>query len=239
VAVLVATVILASANGANATNSNAGTEWRAWLKERRGLILAPACAFGLTLAYFLTHTVMIHYYLIPGMLQTCLLLAFLIFSMEMRWQKTDGGSRPRAITCGIFAVAAEMAVIAGVALAHPTVQESARDAFTQAGTPVPTLEVPAPLLEKNAWIWGGEYSSSIVYYTGHPAFKIGFSSPEIRKQIYEWVKVKGDAQYMEMETGNAGTADMSGIFAEAQALGWRFSPVGTLRNATCYKMEKP
>ena len=62
----------------------------------------------------------------------------------------------------------------------------------------------------------------------------GFSTPEMRKQIYDWVKAKGDPQYMEVET-----PEMSEIFAEAQAEGWRFLPVGTLRNATCYKMEKP
>ena len=57
---------------------------------------------------------------------------------------------------------------------------------------MPASRPPSPW----AWIWSDWLSSAIVYYTGHPAFKINFSTPEMRRLMYAWVQTKGDPQYL-------------------------------------------
>jgi len=211
----------------------AGADWKAWLKAHRGMVWAPVCAFVLTLAFFLTHTVEIHYYLMPGMLQTCLLMAILFVSMETQWQKTEGESGTWGIALNAFAAICVAAGITALALTHTAVKETARDAFTLKDAPTTTLPVPDPMLGENAWIWADNYSGSIVYYTGHAAFKLPFSSPETRQMMYRWIQTKGYSQYMVVDSD-----DMKKIADETRAAGWQLSPAGTVREAACYKMER-
>ena len=216
-----------------ATTSVAGENWKAWRKAHHGMAWAPGCAFVLTLAFFLTHSVQIHYYLIPGMLQTCLFLALLFVSMEMQWQKTARESGACGIAFNAFAAICVVAGITALAFTRTAVRETAMDAFTLKDTPAPTLAVPGPMLGQNAWIWADNYSGSIVYYTGHAAFKLPFSSPEIRQMMYQWIQVNGYSQYMVMDSDT-----MKELIAEARTLGWQFSPAGSIREAPCYKMER-
>ena len=86
----------------------------------------------------------------------------------------------------------------------------------------------------HAWVWGDYLTSSILYYTGHPAFKLPFSTPEMRRLIYGWVQAKGDPQYLIADSDY-----MKGFVVEARAEGWQLTPVGTLRDNVCYRLDRP
>ncbi len=208
--------------------------WRRWLVNHWGLLAAPACAVGLTLAYFLTHTVTVYYYLVPATLLTCLLLALLGITLEEHWQKEAGhfvdAWKPRAIAMGVAAVVA----LVSLATSHRFMYHQARNAWEGHQQPSPPFNVPAPMLDPRAWIWADYFSSSIVYYTGHPSFKIPFSGLDMRRLMYGWVQARGEPQYLVADSGY-----MKSFVDEARAEGWRLTPIGEIRDRVCYRMDRP
>ena len=208
--------------------------WREWLATHYGVVAAPVCAAGLSVAYFLTHTIVILYYLTPAMLLTGLLLGLLFVSLETHWLEMTGGfAAAGTFRAGLAVAAAGAPALAGLrgpgAVGHRV--RAVRQTYDD---PPQILAVPAELLAPQSWVWADLYSSSILYYTGHPSFKALFAPSPTRLAMYRWVQAKGDPQYLVVDSNGAESqAD------EARAAGWRLTPVGEIRGATCYKMEAP
>ena len=208
--------------------------WGGWLAGHWGLAAAPVVAAGLSVAYFLTHAVTISYYLTPAGLLTGLLLGLGFVALEEHWRRATGdfvaaGRLPAGLALAAVAVAIPVAALNHRALGH-----LARAALERRDDPPHVLAAPPALLEPGAWVWADLYSSSILFYTGHPAFKISFATPETRRLMYGWIKAKGDPQYLVDDS-----AQTRPLVAEARAAGWRLVPVGEVRDATCYRMDPP
>ena len=157
--------------------------WRPWLAGHYGLVAAPLCAGGLSIAYFLTHVVAIRYYLTPAMLLVGLLSGFLFVELEKRWQEAATDSATLGAVRNTLAAAAVTAACVGLELRLPGPRQGcpkSPGARQRGGS----LTVPAELLADRSWVWADHYSSSIVYYTGHPAFKVPFTSTETRRLLF-------------------------------------------------------
>ena len=208
--------------------------WRSWLVRHAGLVTAVLCAAGLSLAYFLTHDVTVYYYLVPATLLTCLLLVLLGVTLEEHWQREAGyfvgASKPPAVALSVALAVALLTLVTG----HRFIRHQVRNALQADEALPPPLVVPASMLDPRAWIWADYLSSAIVYYTGHPSFKIPFSTPEMRRLMYAWVQAEGDPQYLIADSDY-----MKGFVDEARADGWRLTPVGELRDEVCYRMDRP
>jgi len=217
-----------------ATSSLRTPQWRLWATNHYGLAMAPACAFFLTAVYFLTHFVLIIYYLVPGMLLVGLLIAFLFVSLEIQWRKLTAHSQATRVIGGLAAMTISIAALVYLSSNYTEIKDLARTALTSPEEPPFQFNVPAELLDAKAWIWADTYSSSIDYYTAHSSFKLPFSTPQMRKLMYAWIKSKGDSQYMIADSDG-----MKKLVGEAQALGWKLTYLGDLRGAPYYKMEMP
>ncbi len=207
--------------------------WRPWLAGHYGLVAAPLCAGGLSVAYFLTHVVAIRYYLTPAMLLVGLLTGFLFVELEKRWQEAATDSATLGAVRNTLAAAVVTAACVGLSFGYPALGRVAQKALAPGNESAP-LTVPAELLADRSWVWADHYSSSIVYYTGHPAFKVPFTSTETRRLLFGWIKAKGDAQYLVIDS-----PDMERVAAEARAAGWQLSPAGIVRDVPCYKLALP
>ncbi len=213
--------------------------WRAsggkgWLQGQAGLVAATLCAGGLSITYFLTHVVTIRYYLTPAMLMVCLLLGLLFVALETRWlESAVTEPAPLRATRNTLAGAAAAAAVVGLGFGYQALGDTAREVSAPRVLPAP-MSAPAEVLDAWSWIWADRYSSSIIYYTGHPAFKLPFSSAETRRLMCGWIKAKGDPQYMVIDS-----PDMERVAAEARAAGWQLLPAGTVRDVPCFRMEMP
>ncbi len=208
--------------------------WRAWLAGHWGLVAAPVVAAGLSAAYFLTHQVTISYYLTPAGLLTGLLLGLGFVTLETHWQRTTGDFVAAGTLRAGLAVAAVALALPAALFYHRALEHLVRTVVASPDDPPRDFPVPSALLEGRAWVWADLYSSSILYYTGHPAFKVTFGAPEMRRSMYEWVQAKGDPQYLVADSDQ-----IKPLVAEARAAGWRLTPVGDLRGAVCYRLDRP
>ena len=208
--------------------------WREWLAGHWGLVAAPIVAAGLSAAFFLTHEVKISYYLTPAGLLTGLLLGLLFVALEEHWQRTAGDFVAAGTLRNGFALVVAAVALPAAVFNHRALDHLARAALEARDDPTHILAVPPALLEPHAWVWADLYASSVLYYTGHPAFKISFAGLEMRRAMYGWVQDKGDAQYLVDDSDQT-----KPIVAQARADGWRLTPVGTVREAVCYRMDPP
>jgi len=217
-----------------ATSRKSSFGWKSWLKIHGGLVVAPFVLFVITVAYFLTHPIRTPYYLIPGMLGVSLLFALIALAIEERWRETAGNSVAHRLIGHFTAIPTALIAILVAVTNFSSLTDTLWKIFEPYEQTVITLDVPPELLRPSAWIWADMYSSSIIYYTAHPAFKIPFSSPELRKRMYGWIKDKGDPQYLVIDSES-----MQNIMAEAKAAGAQLTPVGYIREAPCYKLVMP
>jgi hypothetical protein len=216
------------------TSRKGNSGWKSWMKSHYGLVASPFVAFVITIAYFLTHYVTTPYYLVPGMLGVCLLLALLFVAIETHWCKTVGNSTLGRSVRHLGAIPTALIAMVVMTIFRPSLVETLDGIFKIPSQSVATLDVPPELLKPNAWIWADNYSSSVVYYTAHPAFKMTFASPELRKRVFGWIKDKGDTQYLVIDCDSMHT-----VMSEAQAFGAKLTPVGYIREAPCYKLDMP
>ncbi len=208
--------------------------WRVWLAGHWGLVAAPVVAAGLSAAYFLTHQVTISYYLTPAGLLTGLLLGLGFVALETHWQRTAGDFVAAGTLRAGVAVAAVALALPAACLYHRALAHLVRAAVESHDGPPRDFPVPPALLEGRAWVWADLYSSSLLYYHGHPAFKVSFGTPEMRRAMYDWVQAKGDPQYLV-----ADSEQIKPLADEARNDGWQLTPIGDVRGAVCYRMERP
>jgi hypothetical protein len=158
-----------------------------WWRVGLGALLM----WGLPMSYFLTHQITGHYYPLPSLFGTVLVLALGSFMFE-----SLHASEPSAV-----AGARRILATAGFLLAlTPGVMMIERTRFNYH---VPTEEVwsrqlnlPAELADERAWVWADIVSGPLWYYARKPSHKVNFSSPELRMEVYKLVLQRGEPQFI-------------------------------------------
>ena len=221
---LAALVVLVRAT----SNAPAG-HWRHWAWDHAGFILAAPSAFLLCAAFFLTHVVKEGYYLTPSMLTVALTTALLFVSLEIEWRTlAPEVSRRAAISWTVITLA-----ISGAALTVWLHSNQISDAIYDAPPDQAVqISLPPELQNEHAWLWADDLSGSIRLYTGHPAFKIYACNPTTRKMVFDWVKARGEPQYVVEDSET-----MRHIADEARNTGWKTTLVGYVCDSPCLRMD--
>ena len=153
--------------------------------------LAALTMWLIPTVYFLTHEVTGHHYPIPQTFGAVLLLALAAIRLEgnNRAEKTDVGRLSLALQL-IGLVVALAPGVSALALAWSNyVPPSAERRPRQ-------FILPADLADDRAWVWADELSGALWYYARKPAHKINFTSPETRLLVFEFVRGRGEPQYL-------------------------------------------
>ena len=158
----------------------------------RRVSIAALLMWGFPMAYFLTHQVTGHYYVLPSLFGTVLLLALGAFFLE-GYQSADhraSGTRVRrmlpwgglalALTPGLMVIQR-----AWSNYIPPTAEAVSRQ-----------FMLPAELADDRAWVWADIVSGPLWYYARKPAHKINFSNSEMRALVYGFVLGRGEPQYI-------------------------------------------
>ncbi len=153
----------------------------------RRVSIACVLTWAIPTLYFLTHEVTTHYYPIPTIFVTLLLLALCALRLEQ--SKRAAGFAQRAVQVAAFTLALVPGSIAiGRAWSNyspPTIERKPHH-----------FELPAELADEHAWVWAAELSGTVGYYADKAAHKIDFASPETRLMAYEFVRRRGEPQYL-------------------------------------------
>ena len=157
----------------------------------RRLSLAALLMWFLPTVYFLTHEVTGHHYPIPQTFGAVLMLALGAFRLEgsKRAPGANGARIKRVLQMAGFTIALSPGLIA-ITLAWsnyvpPTAERRPRQ-----------FVLPADLADDRAWVWADELSGALWYYARKPAHKINFTSPETRLLVFEFVRGRGEPQYI-------------------------------------------
>lgn len=159
----------------------------------RRLMLAALLVWGVPTGYFLTHTVVAHYYSIPATFGAALLVALGALAIESNAVRTTWhayGSQWRLFVrvCTLILALTPGLVAIGRAWANyvPATAETAPRHFV----------LPAELADERAWLWADNLTGTIWYYARRPAYKILFSDTDTRLLAYRLAWERGEPQYI-------------------------------------------
>jgi len=147
--------------------------------------------WGLPMFYFLTHEITGHYYPLPSLFGTVLLLALSAFVIEgfdsSKPEQISGGRRILAIACFLLALLPGVALIERTWFNYrPPTDEVMPRSFV----------LPSELADEKAWVWADIVTGPLWYYARKPAHKINFSGPDGRIALYQFVLGRGEPQYI-------------------------------------------
>lgn len=161
------------------------------------LAIAAVLVWGIPMAYHLTHSIAGHYYPIPATFGTVLLLGLGAFALEGGTAEPASSSRVRKMFQYLGLALALLPALAAIAYAR---YGYALPADTRVP---PAFELPADLADERAWIWADHLSGTIWYYTARPAHKLTPTNRETRELIYDFMKSRGEPQYLVADAPNA------------------------------------
>lgn len=166
----------------NANSRSVAITWRR-------LMLSALLVWLLPTAYFLTHKVAIHYYAVPAMFGTVLLLALGAFQIES--SKAPGN---RARRNGLLRVAGIVLVLAPALMVIGRVWSN----YVPATAEIKSRQfvLPAELAQDKAWVWADMLSGTLWYYAHKPAHKIHFTGPATRALLFDFVRDRSEPQYI-------------------------------------------
>lgn len=180
-------------------------------------------------AYFLTHSIRAQYYLAPSLCGTVLLLAFGLFVGELRRVPDKAVASPAH---KILRVVLILLALSPGLVVWQQVWTQRTAAMTEKAPR--ELVVPEDLRDERAWIWSDELAGSFWYYARRPAYKIAFTSAEVRARLLRFVYLRGEPQYLVLDG-----ISMNGILDEVRALGGQLQPRGTVGGFTYYQINWP
>ena len=207
--------------------------WRTWMWDHAGFILTPVSALAIAAAYFLTHVVREGYYLTPSMLTVATTLALLFVSLEIEWRAVALADSTRAGRCWMAIALAFAAPVAAYFSNQGDFNDGVNDLLHPRAEQVIRFNLPEEMQAPDAWIWADYYSGTTRLYTGHPAFKLYAASPRGRRLMYEWVRQRGEPQYIIEDSDS-----MRRILDEVRSLGWKTLLVGYAWDKPCYRLTK-
>ncbi|MCE9502102.1 MAG: glucosyltransferase domain-containing protein [Leptospira sp.] len=93
------------------------------------------------------------------------------------------------------------------------------------------VSIPEELKRNSSWVIGHIYTGTFYYYTGKPAFKMGFTTKELRKEFYNFVRARNDELYIiEDDQGTTGIIKEYSLSAKEMSLR------GTVFGSSYYKV---
>jgi len=151
--------------------------------------LAALIMWLIPTVYFLTHEVTGHHYPIPQTFGAVLLLALAAIRLEGNNRAENSNPRSRALQL-ISLTLALMPGLISLALSWsnyvpPTVERRPHQ-----------FALPSELADEHAWVWADLLSGSLWYYARKPAHKINFTSPDTRAMVFDFVRGRGEPQYI-------------------------------------------
>ena len=157
----------------------------------RSVGLAALIMWLVPTVYFLTHEVTGHHYPIPQTFGAVLLLSLAAIRLERnnRADKRNVGRPGRALQLIVLTLALTPGLIAfSLAWSNyvPPIAERRPRQFN----------LPAELADERAWVWADLLSGSLWYYARKPAHKINFTSPDTRAMVFDFVRGRGEPQYI-------------------------------------------
>jgi len=195
-----------------------------WLTGRR-VLLAAMTVWAVPTFYILTHYPNNHYYPLPATFGTVLLLGLCAFALDSRRKGSEGKGR----VVGMFALA--LAAIPGLAAASHTAYSYIPPSSEKFA---PRFEMPTELADEHSWVWADHLSGTLWYYVRKPAFKLSPTNRETRLLVYEFVRTRGDRQYI---IGNdPGTQP---VIDEIVSLGGRLELRGNVEGYPYYLIHWP
>jgi len=174
--------------------SNSESQRTSFLPEVgwKRLLVAAGATWSVPAAYFLTHQNVQHYYLVPSLFGTAIVLALGAVAIEMQkpaTTKLNGRRLGRALQFLALALALTPGLMA--------IQRAWSNYERPSSERRPPRFVLSPeLADERAWIWADDMSGTLWYYARKPAHKINSTNKETRALVYEFVKNRGEPQYL-------------------------------------------
>jgi hypothetical protein len=196
------------------------------------LTVSALTLWGLPTVYFLTHHIAISYYSIPGTFGAVLLVALGALTIECCSSPAAFRSRSARGT-GLCCLALALALLPGLATMKRALQ-----AYTHSTVPIERpvrhVALPTELAAEQAWVWADLLSGTFWYYGNKPAFKIGFSVPEIRAVAFRFVFEREEPQYLVRDSST-----MQEIMQEISGLGGKLEPRGEVAGHPYFLIHWP
>jgi hypothetical protein len=179
--------------------------------SRIRILLAVVITWLVPTAYFLTHTPTNHYYPLPATFGAVLVAGLAAFVLDdpSIGKVLSGAGRRKALLIVPFV----LALVPGfAAIQHAWAHRNPPTTVAVA----PRFEMPPELADERAWLWADFLSGTIWYYAQKPAYKIGATNDETRKLIFEFVRGRGEPQYI-----FGGDPGVASVFEQIPRLGGR------------------
>ena len=207
--------------GASKVSSRYGSAWGR-------LIISASIMWILPTAYFLTHRVTGHYYPVPALFGTVLLLALGAFGLEPHQSAGEDRRNSRRLfrMIGLLLALTPGLIVIERVWSHyePATAESAAR----------QVMLPAELVDERAWVWAFDLSGAFWYYARKPAHKINFAGPDARLLLYEFVSQRGEPQYIVNDN-----SDMQRMQDEIVQLGGALEPRGKINGYPYFLIHWP
>jgi hypothetical protein len=154
---------------------------------RRSALLA-ALALVPSLVFFLCHAVLIPYYLHVAVLTALLLACGAVIAadpggLELRFR------RDLRSLAALLVLAPGLLVIGWALTTLSSRPRPGHPGFSSA-------LIAAELRDPRSWVWADMTSGSLYYYAGKPGYKITFSDDAVRRDVFTWVRSRGEPQYL-------------------------------------------
>lgn len=192
--------------------------------------LAVATLYVIPICYFLTHEITGAHYMISSIFATLTLIGFGALALEIT-SAIPLRFEPRRVLSWV-ALALILWPVYGT-ITRVWEQRDLAPAPKVSTTHAPIL-LPAELVDEKAWIWADLLTGSLWYYANKPAFKIQFTDPETRAQIFKFVWERGDRQYLIQDS-----EQMKVYIAEIEKLGGRIEFRGKVDGQPYYLVVWP
>jgi hypothetical protein len=196
------------------------------------LLVSALALWVVPTAYFLTHPIAVSYYTIPATFGTVLLVALGALTSEPHGSVAAWRTRP-VRHGGLRWLALALALLPGLIAVIPPWLAYARG-VAPVERPARPVALPTELTAEPAWVWADLTSGTFWYYGNKPAFKIGYTVPEVRAAAFRLVFERGEPQYLVRDS-----ATMQEIMQEISRMGGEPQPRGEVNGHPYFLIHWP
>jgi len=197
------------------------------------VLLSAAVIWGLSTAYFLTHSIAIGYYQIPAVFAALVVLATGGFVRQALSLRQDEAARSGSLRVIVRLLALTAALLPGaVAIkeawsARPRVSLSVKIDARQ-------MAFPADLTDQRAWVFADLLTGPLWYYAEKPSYKVTFADARTRALAAHLAFERGEPLLVIRDCES-----MQGVMNELENLGGVLEPRGTVDRYPYYLVRWP